>query len=520
MVLSSLPISSFLIFLPLVEVIWLLLIGQGETSLYRNIEQTARWSAVVNVFVVVSLLIFEPAQSGLFFEEQHTWLNFGWGQITYHVGVDAIGSLFAFLSVLMVLVIVMVASSFIHRHLKFFFAFVFFSQFCLFGMFFSQDVFLFLIFFELSAIVLFLLVSFWENGCQKKDSYRMLIYTLVGSTITFALFFYLFAQTGTSTLSLLPKLVGELPIRTQVILLLLLFFSLAIKIPLWPLHRWMPSVYAESSTPTTMLFLLMKVGFFALLRLVLGLFPQALGLVSPYILIFLFFGVVVMGFTAYREEDMKKKLSFFSVAHMNLLVMALLSGTKIGILGAIYGFFTQTLSKGGLFLFFGYVEKQKRTRNIANMGGLAQRIPLVAIFSMIFLLSVIALPSTGVFVAELRSITALVEVFPLIGVLTLLFSVILTTIGLLSLYRRVFLGPDTTDQSVALEDVKLSGVLAGLILVVGILWTGLSSTGLDRLIKPFANNLAVHAQKEKEKPFFSGFVRRPQEAVTEEKKGG
>ncbi|MGH6877305.1 MAG: NADH-quinone oxidoreductase subunit M, partial [Rhizomicrobium sp.] len=396
---SHVPLLSIANFLPLVGALFIL-VARGSTE---SMARTARALALATTIadLVVALIVwarFDGSTSAFQFVEQTAWLGNG---IAYRVGVDGISMLFVVLTAgLMPFCILASWKSVTERVPEYMIAFLLLETMMI-GVFTSLNLVLFYVFFEGGLIPMFLIIGIWGGKRRVYASFKFFLYTLLGSLLMLLAILSIYLQTGTTDIeTLLHTAHFSVPMQTW--LWLAFFASFAVKMPMWPVHTWLPDAHVEAPTAGSVILagILLKMGGYGFLRFSLPMLPNASEMFAPLIFALSVVAVIYTSLVALVQQDMKKLIAYSSVAHMGLVTMGIFSLTQQGIDGGIFQMLSHGIVSGALFLCVGVVYDRMHTREIAAYAGLVERMPVYAACFMVFALANMGLPGTSGFVGE------------------------------------------------------------------------------------------------------------------------
>jgi NADH-quinone oxidoreductase subunit M len=412
----------------------------------KNTERMVALIVSLAVFVV-SLGLIAPywfqSPSGYTFSTNILWIESP--AIHYHIALDGLSLWLVLLTTLLTPISVLISWKSIEHRTKEFFAFLILLEFGLIGVFVSMDLFLFFVFWEIVLVPMYFLIGIWGHDRRIYAALKFFIYTMTGSMLMLAAIIYLYNQTGTfDYLEILSQIeTGRFVLapHTQLFLFLAFFFSFAIKVPLFPLHTWLPDAHVEAPTAGSVMLasVMLKMGTYGLVRFCLPLFPQSARDCAPWIAGLAIVGIIYGALVAMVQPNMKKLVAYSSVSHLGFVVLGIFSFTQMGLDGAVYQMLNHGVSTGALFMLVGYMYERRHSLEISAYGGVATPAPKLAIVFLITTLASIGLPMLNNFVGEYLVLqgTAYTNfswtVFAAIGV-------ILSACYMLWLYQRVFYG--------------------------------------------------------------------------------
>ena len=485
---------SLITFLPLAGALGLLFMRalsrrDDEAALSVNARWVALWTTLVTLGLsVVMLMQFVPAQSGYQFEEKIAWF----GPLSYHMGIDGISILFVVLTAfLMPLCILASWESIKNRVVEYMIAFLVLETLVI-GVFTALDLFLFYIFFEGGLVPMFLIIGIWGGKNRIYAAYKFFLYTLLGSVLMLAAMLYMVSVAGTADIPALSHFAFSKSV--QPLLWLAFFASFAVKMPMWPVHTWLPDAHVEAPTAGSVMLagILLKLGGYGFIRFNLPMFPYASQLFTPLILILSVIAVVYTSLVAFRQTDIKKLIAYSSVAHMGFVTMGIFAGNQTGVQGAVYQMISHGVISGALFLCVGVIYDRMHTREITFYGGLTKLMPHYAFVFLLFTMANVGLPGTSGFVGEILTMTGTYGVSTW-AALVAASGVILSAVYALNLYKRVMFGEVTNPKLNGIQDLSLREGLIFAPLIFGTLALGVfpwlvfdvTTHGVDTLVAAY-----------------------------------
>lgn len=468
---AGFPLLSALTWLPLVGAAVILLVRGDEATVASNARWTALWTSLI-VFLLSLVLWarFDTGDAGFQFAESVDWLpEFGVG---YRMGVDGVSVLFVLLSTALTPICILASWDSIESRVREFMVAFLVLETMMVGMFAAQDALLFYMFFEGVLIPMFLIIGVWGGPRRVYASFKFFLYTLAGSILMLLALLAIWYQAGTTDLAVLMR--TEFSGRMQFWLFWAFFASFAVKVPMWPVHTWLPDAHVEAPTAGSVILagVLLKMGAYGFLRFTLPMLPQASAQFAPFMFTLGVVAVIYTSLVALAQSDMKKLIAYSSVAHMGVVIIGIFTFNPQGIQGALFQMLSHGVISGALFLCVGVVYDRIHSREIARYGGLAQRMPAYAVVFLLFTMASIGLPGTAGFVGEFL---VLVGAFKVSLWLALLGSMgmVLGAGYMLYLYRRVVFGTITRDDLRAILDLSPREVAVFAPLVLLTLWMGI-----------------------------------------------
>jgi NADH-quinone oxidoreductase subunit M len=459
---ASWPMLSVVTFLPLVGALFIMLLPGDEAATKRNARWTAWWVTVVDLVITLVLASrFDPASAEFQFVEKKAWLA---GTITYQMGVDGISLPFVILTAALMPLCILASWRVIETRVKEYMIAFLVLETLMIGTFCALDLVLFYLFFEGGLIPMFLIIGVWGGPRRVYASFKFFLYTLLGSVLMLLAIMAMYDQAGTTDI---PKLMHHaFPATLQKWAWLAFFASFAVKMPMWPVHTWLPDAHVEAPTAGSVILaaILLKMGGYGFIRFSLPMFPAASVDFAPLVFALSVVAIIYTSLVALAQEDMKKLIAYSSVAHMGFVTMGIFAATIQGVAGGIFQMVSHGIVSGALFLCVGVVYDRMHTREIAAYGGLVNRMPLYAAAFMVFTLANVGLPGTSGFVGEFLTLIGTFRVNTSVAWFATL-GVILSAAYALWLYRKVIYGRLEKPSLAAIRDlgVREIAILAPLV---------------------------------------------------------
>jgi NADH-quinone oxidoreductase subunit M len=434
MPMSGFDVLSLVTFFPVVGA---LLIAAQNKDATRNI----RWIALYTTLITfgVSLYIWARFDTGVAtfqFVEQVPWLG---GSINYKMGVDGISVLFIVLTAFLMPLCILASWESIEERVKEYMIAFLVLETLMIGVFCALDLVLFYLFFEAGLIPMFLIIGVWGGPRRVYASFKFFLYTLLGSVLMLLAMMAMYWHAGTTDIPTL--LTHRFPADMQWWLWLAFFASFAVKMPMWPVHTWLPDAHVEAPTAGSVILaaILLKMGGYGFLRFSLPMFPVASQEFAPLVFVLSIVAIIYTSLVALAQEDVKKLIAYSSVAHMGFVTMGIFCFNVQGVDGAIFQMISHGLVSGALFLCVGVVYDRMHTREIAAYGGLVNRMPIYAFVFMLFTMANVGLPGTSGFVGEFLTLLGAFKANTWVAFLATI-GVVLSAAYALYLYRRMIFG--------------------------------------------------------------------------------
>ena len=488
---------TLLTFLPLAGVLVLLFVRSENQNALRWTALTA--STITFVISLWVLALFRAANPDLQLVTRVPWITVGGWNIEYHLGIDGLSILLVLLTTFLTPLSILSTWTAVEERVKDFMLFFLLLETGMIGVFLAQDLFLFYIFWEFTLVPMYFLIGIWGGPSRIYAALKYFLYTMAGSILMLLAILWLGIYQGTFSV---PELIakGGIDPHTQLWLFIAFAAAFAIKVPMWPLHSWLPDAHVEAPTAGSVILagVLLKMGTYGFLRFNLGLFPQASVQAAPVIAVLAVIGIIYGAAVSYAQPDVKKLVAFSSVSHLGFVMLGLFALNAQGVEGAILQMINHGLSTGALFLLVGIIYEQTHTRELGVYGGLWKITPVFGTFMLIVSLSSMGLPGLNGFVGEF---TILLGAFGskvlgspwYAGVAAL--GVILAAVYILYMFQRMFLGPEGSvveevrKHGHPLRDLNAREIITLVPVLVFIFWLGLYPSPFFGLMAPSVDKL-------------------------------
>ena len=468
---SSWPLLSVVTFLPLTGVLFLMLIRGNEESIAANSRLVALWVSGFTFLLSLYLYIgFDPEIVGYQFEERADWIT-GSG-ISYHLGIDGISMPFILLATFLTPLSILASwRSITHRARDYMIAFLVLEVMMV-GMFASLDMLMFYLFFEGVLIPMFIIIGVWGGAERVYAAFKFFLYTLLGSVLMLVCMLVMYQMVGTTDIPALAAFAFSPEV--QFWLFLGFFASFAVKVPMWPVHTWLPDAHVQAPTAGSMILagVLLKMGGYGFLRFSLPMFPDASEYFAPFIFVLSIIAVIYTSLVALAQSDMKKLIAYSSVAHMGFVTIGIFTLTEQGIAGAMFQMISHGLVSAALFFCVGVVYDRLHTREISAYGGVVDAMPRYAAFFMFMMLASVGLPGTSGFVGEMLVLVGAWEASHWVAILAAT-GLILGACYMLWLYRRVVFGRAEKPEVLEMAALDRREVMIFVPLTILVLWFGI-----------------------------------------------
>ena len=480
---------SATVFIPTLGALVIAVLLKKNSHVFLFARFVALLNLILSALVLFSYQISESTDKFKLVDKYEHWIPFDSFKVQYYLGVDGFSAPLILLTGLLTAVAIFSSKNITHK-IKQYFICLLLLETAVMGVFSSLDLFLFFIFWELELIPMFFLIMVWGSGRKNYSAMKFLIFTLISGALILFGILMLFASTKTFDITLLPSLIKEESLLIPMSIMFFVFFiAFSIKLPVWPLHTWLPDAHTDAPTAGSVMLagVLIKMAGYGLIRICIGLFPESVSEYSFIIVILAVINVIYGAVITMRHTDMKRLIAFSSVSHMGfvLLGVAAFSGSyddKVtGLVGASLQMFTHGTITGLLFLLIGYIYEKTHTRYIPHMGGLVHQMPRLSVALTIAGVAALGLPGTSGFISE---IIIFIGAFPVFSWFTAIavFGVVLTSAYILWMIQRIMYGPKL-DRFEKTLDASVYEMIPVILLIISILFVGLYPSFITGIFK-------------------------------------
>jgi NADH-quinone oxidoreductase subunit M len=489
------PLLTALIFTPTLGAVVLGLLPRDETVVRRA---ALAFSLVPLAISLVVLGVFDPARGDFQMVERHRWLpDFG---VQYLLGVDGVSLFLVLLTTLLTSLVVLAGFGDVHRHVKEYMILMLVLETGMLGTLLALDLILFYVFWEVMLVPMYLLIGVWGGPRRVYAAIKFALYTMFGSLLMLVAILYLATlyrqSTGAFSFDLLKLYQLEIPVGVQSWLFAAFALSFAIKVPMFPLHTWLPDAHVEAPTGGSVILagVLLKMGTYGFLRFAWPLFPAAAVAAAPFIMGLAVVGIVYGALVAMVQPDLKKLVAYSSVSHLGFVMLGLAAMNVEGVSGAVYQMLNHGLSTGALFLAVGAVYERRHTRLIADFGGLWKILPVFSVLFLIAMLSSVGLPGLNGFVGEFLCLLGAFGRAPWFAACAVL-GVILGAVYLTWMYQRVIFGPVTHEENRALHDLSPREIMVFAPIVILVFFMGIYPKPFLSRMEPSIQVIVAHVER-------------------------
>ena len=493
------PILSLITFLPIIGAFFIFIFSSDKTE-SKNSIYVSLFTSFVNLFLAIFLWYsFDKSTSEFQFIEQASWIN---GFIKFKFGIDGISILFIVLTAFITPICIISCINSVKQRLKEFLIAILVLESFMIGVFCSLDLVVFYLFFEAGLIPMFLIIGIWGGPRRVYAAFKFFLYTLLGSVLMLVAIISIYWITGTTDVNEIYQI--KIPEEFQYLLWLAFFSSFAVKMPMWPVHTWLPDAHVEAPTAGSVILaaILLKMAGYGFLRFSVGMFPVASDYFIPFVYTLSIIAIIYTSLVALMQEDMKKLIAYSSVAHMGFVTLGIFTFTTQGIEGSIFQMISHGVISAALFLCVGVLYDRVHSRLINSYGGVVNILPKYSMLFAVFMLGALGLPGTSGFVGEILVLLGAFQKNYLVAILASI-GIILGAGYMLWLYKRVIFGKLEKKELLDLKDLNYSEfsilfILAVLIIIFGFYPNLILDTihvSVDQLINNYQTNLILSTLK-------------------------
>ena len=492
---SHWPLLSLVTFLPLVGAAFILMARGEDAVVAGNARFIALWTSLIVLALSLVLWIgFDSSTAAFQFVERANWVTLGGFTIAYHMGIDGISLFFILLSTLLTFLSIVSSWEVIQVRVKEYMIAFLILETLMIGLFCALDFIVFYVFFEGVLVPMFLIIGIWGGENRIYSAFKFFLYTFLGSVLMLLGILIVYLQTGSTDIEYALNHINSFSPALQKWLWLAFFASFAVKVPMWPVHTWLPDAHVEAPTAGSVILagILLKMGGYGFLRFSLPMFPLASHYFTPLIFTLSAIAVIYTSLVALAQTDMKKLIAYSSIAHMGFVTMGIFAVTQEAVQGAVIQMLSHGLVSGALFLCVGVLYDRLHTHEIARFGGLVERMPAYAFVFMAFTLAAVGLPGTSGFVGEFLILLGTFRVSTLECTLAAT-ALFLGPAYMLYLYRRVIFGTITRADLRSILDLSPREKFVFAPLLVLVLWMGIYPSSFLRPIQASVNHIVAQA---------------------------
>jgi NADH-quinone oxidoreductase subunit M len=500
---SHWPLLSLVTFLPLVGAGFIMTTRGDAEIVARNAKNIALSTSIIVFLLSIVLWVdFDPSTAAFQFVEKVRWVKIGGFEINYHMGIDGISLFFILLSTLLTVICVLSSWQSVHAQIREYMIAFLVLETLMVGMFCALDFIVFYVFFEGVLIPMFLIIGIWGHDNRVYAAFKFFLYTLLGSVLMLLAVLTIYFQMGNTDIE--AALHYNFPVGLQKWLFLAFLASFAVKVPMWPVHTWLPDAHVEAPTAGSVILagVLLKMGGYGLVRFSLPMFPLASHYFTPLMFSLSAIAVIYTSLVALAQTNMKKLIAYSSVAHMGFVTMGIFAATSEAVQGAVIQMLSHGIVSSALFLCVGVVYDRMHTYDIARYGGLVYRMPAYAFVFMAFSLASCGLPGTSGFIGEFLILLGTFKVSTLECFLAAT-ALFLSASYMLYLYRRVIFGTITREDLRNILDLSAREKMVFAPLLVIVLWMGVYPNSflvpihasVDHLVQQVSAAQAVMGQR-------------------------
>ena len=484
------PILSTLIFLPLLGASFIFLSRSQEND--KGVKYVALFTSFANFLLSIFLwLSFDPTISSFQFVEEKNWIS---GFIKFKLGIDGISILFIVLTAFITPICVISCINSVKTRMKEFLIAILILETFMIGVFCSLDLVIFYLFFEAGLIPMFLIIGIWGGPKRVYSAFKFFLFTLLGSVLMLVAIISIYWITGTTDI---VEIINEIkiPKEYQYLLWLAFFSSFAVKMPMWPVHTWLPDAHVEAPTAGSVILaaILLKMAGYGFLRFSIPMFPIASDYFTPFIFVLSIVAIIYTSLVALMQDDMKKLIAYSSVAHMGYVTLGIFTFTKYGVEGGMFQMISHGLISAALFLCVGVLYDRTHSRMISDYGGVVDYLPKFSFIFIIFTLGALGLPGTSGFIGEFLVLIGAFQKNYLAAILAGL-GVILCAAYMLWLAKRVIFGKVINSKIVNLKDLNFTEIFILTLLVMTVIVFGFYPSPIFETMSSSVDNLIDNYQ--------------------------
>jgi NADH-quinone oxidoreductase subunit M len=487
---SDWPLLSLVTFLPLAGVLFILFVRGDEATVARNSRYIALWTSMATFLLSLPLwYYFDPTTAAFQWVEKVDWIP--GANINYHMGLDGISLFFVLLSTLLTPICILSSWDAVKTRVREYMIAFLVLETMMVGMFCALDMLVFYIFFEGVLIPMFIIIGVWGGARRVYAAFKFFLYTLLGSVLMLVAMLTMYFTVGTTDV---PTLMAfKFAADIQPWLWLAFFASFAVKVPMWPVHTWLPDAHVEAPTAGSVILagVLLKMGGYGFLRFSIPMFPEATEMFTPLIFTLSIVAVIYTSLVALAQEDLKKLIAYSSVAHMGFVTIGMFTMNEQGVQGSIFQMLSHGIVSGALFLCVGVIYDRMHTREISAYGGLVNRMPRYALVFMIFTMASVGLPATSGFVGEFLVLMGAFEVSTWLAALAAT-GVILGAAYMLYVYRRIIFGVLEKESLKDIMDLSPREIAVFAPLVILVFWMGIYPASFLDMMAVSVDNLIAN----------------------------
>jgi len=493
----QLPWLTIVTFLPAVFALFVAFVPKANVKAIQTLAMLGTLATLVVSLVIYSL--YHANTPGFQLQDKLNWITFGKTTIHYLMGLDGISLLMVLMTTIIFPFVVGVSFKEITERTREYYCWTLVMESAILGVFLSLNLVLYYIFWEAMLIPMYFIIGIWGGPRRVYATVKFFLYTMVGSMVMLVSIMALYFYSGQQTLDFpeLQRMVstGAIVFKggSEMLLFLGFFLAFGIKAPIWPFHSWVPDAYSQAPTGGTIILVALKMGLYGFLRFCLPLFPNAVKVAAPVIIVLAVIGIIYAALIAAMQTDLKRLIAYSSVSHIGVIMLAIFGLTSIGISGAVVQMFSHTMTTGALFILLGILYQRRQSYQIGDFGGLTKPMPAFTIVFLVATLSSVALPGTSGFTGELLMLMGSFQTHPwATGFATT--AAIWSVVYMLWMVQRVFYGPVTHDENQRLPDWTAGEKWALAPLVLIIFFQGIYPRPILDKLNPSVNTTLAQSQ--------------------------